>query len=146
DLRDLGEELQSLLDGHLEHLGDRLPLEADLERLAVVALAAAGLARHVDVREEVHLDLDRAVALAGLAAATAHVEGEAALLVAAHLRVGSLRVELTDRREEVGVRGRVRPRRTADRRLIDVDDLVETRDALAAEMLARLHAHPVQAV
>src|SRR6185312_10957518 len=49
DLRDLGEEGKRLLDGHLEHVGDRLPLEADLERLAVVPLAATGLARDVDV-------------------------------------------------------------------------------------------------
>ena len=38
DLRDLREELQRLLDRHLEHVGDRLALEAHLERLAVVAL------------------------------------------------------------------------------------------------------------
>ena len=71
DLRDLGEEAQRLLDRHLEHVGDRLPLEAHLERLAVVARALARLARHVDVGQEVHLDLDLAVALARLAAAAA---------------------------------------------------------------------------
>ena len=87
DLRDLGEERERLLDRHREHVRDRLPLEAHLERLAVVARALAGLARDVDVREEVHLDLDRPVALARLAAAAAHVEREAAGLVAAHLRV-----------------------------------------------------------
>ena len=96
-LRDLGEEGERLLDRHLEHVGDRLALEAHLERLAVVALAVAGLARDVDVGQEVHLDLDRAVALAGLAAAAADVEREAARLVAAHLRLGRQRVELADR-------------------------------------------------
>jgi hypothetical protein len=50
DLRDVGEELERLLDRHLEHVGDRLALEADVERLAVVALAVALLARDVDVR------------------------------------------------------------------------------------------------
>src|SRR5207247_2007448 len=135
-----------LLDRYLEHLGDRLPLESHLERLAVVALPSAGLARDVDVRKEVHLDLDRAVALAGLAAAAADVEREPTLLVAAHLRVGRLRVELADRREEVGIGRRVRPRRSPDRRLVDVDHLVEALDALAAEVPPRLDAHPVQAM
>ena len=88
DLRDLREEAQRLLDGHLEHVGDRLALVADLERLAVVAPALADLARDVDVGQEVHLDLDRAVALARLAAAALDVEREAARLVAAHLRLG----------------------------------------------------------
>ena len=55
-----------------------LPLVADLQRLAVVALALADVAGDVDVGQEVHLDLDDAVALAGLAAAALDVEAEAA--------------------------------------------------------------------
>src|SRR5262249_35898675 len=130
DLRDLREELQRFLDRHLEYLRDVLALEANLERLAVVARALARLARNVDVGQEVHLDLDLAVALARLAAAAADVEREPARLVPAHLRLGGQRVELADRREEVGVGRRVRPRRAADRRLVDVDHLVEDVDAL----------------
>src|SRR5918994_7596749 len=44
DLRDLREEAERLLDRHLEYLRDRLPLEAHLQRLAVVALAPTRLA------------------------------------------------------------------------------------------------------
>ena len=55
-----------------------MPAEAHLERLAVVALPLAHLARHVDVGEEVHLDLHEAVALARLAAAALHVEARSA--------------------------------------------------------------------
>ena len=145
-LRDLGEELERLLDRHLEHVGDRLALEAHLERLLVVAVPVAGLARHVDVGQEVHLDLDRAVALAGLAAAAADVEGEAPGLVAAHLRLGRQRVELADVREQVDVGGRVRARRAADRLLVDVDHLVEDVDPLHRGVLARLDPHPVEPV
>ena len=87
DLRDVHEELERLLDGHLEHVGDVLALEADVERLAVVALAVALLAGHVDVGQEVHLDLDLAVALADLAAPALDVEREAAGHVAARPRL-----------------------------------------------------------
>ena len=62
DLRDVLEELERLLDRHVEHVGDALALELHLERLAVVALAVALLAGHVDVGQEVHLDLDLPVA------------------------------------------------------------------------------------
>ena len=72
------EEVGRLLDRHVEHLGDRLALEVHLERLAVVARAVADLARHVDVGQEVHLDLDRAVAGARLAATALDVEREPA--------------------------------------------------------------------
>src|SRR5439155_22487065 len=67
DLRDLREELERLLDRHVEHLGDVAALEAHLERLAVVARALARLTRNVDVREGGHFDLDLAVATARLA-------------------------------------------------------------------------------
>src|SRR6185436_2078687 len=83
DLRDVREEPERLLDRHVEDVGDRLALEADVQRLAVVPLAVALLARHVDVRQEVHLDLDLPVAAAHLAAPALDVEGEAPRLVAA---------------------------------------------------------------
>ena len=123
------EEADRLLDGHVEHVGDRPALEADLERLAVVALAVALLAGHVHVRQEVHLDLDLAVAAADLAAAALHVEGEAARLVPARPRLLRARVELADVVEQPDVGGRVRARRAPDRRLVDVDDLVDLVEA-----------------
>ena len=127
DGRDRLEEVDRLLDRHVEDLGDGLALVVHLERLAVVARAVADLARNVDVGQEVHLDLDRAVAGARLAAAALDVEREPALLIAAHLRLGGLREQLADVVEDAGVGGRVGPRGTPDRRLVDVDDLVDQR-------------------
>src|SRR5690606_19048666 len=72
------EEDFGLLDGHVEDIGDRFALEGDFQRLAIVALALADVAGDVDVGQEVHLDLDDAVALAGLAASALDVEGETA--------------------------------------------------------------------
>ena len=82
------EERRRLVDGHVEHVGDRLALEGHLQGLAVVALALADVAGDVDVGQKVHLDLDHAVALAGLAAPALDVEREAAGLVAARLSLG----------------------------------------------------------
>src|SRR5204863_165017 len=100
-------------------------LEMDLERLPVVALALAHLAGHVDVRQELHLDLEDPVPLAVLAATALHVEAEAARAVATQPGLGDAREQLPDRAEEPGVRGRVRPRRAADGALVDLDDLVD---------------------
>ena len=55
-----------------------LPFVAHLERFAVVALALAHIARNEHVRQEVHFDLQKAVAGAGLAPSAANVEGEPA--------------------------------------------------------------------
>jgi hypothetical protein len=121
-----------------------LPLNSDLQRLAVVALALADVALDVDVGQEVHLDLDDAVALAGLAAAALDVEGEAAGLVAARLRLGQPGEPVADRGEGAGVGGRVGARRAADRRLVDVDDLVEQLDPVDPVVRAGLLARAVE--
>src|SRR5690606_7401941 len=112
-------------------------LEGDVERLAVVALTVADVAGDIDIRQEVHLDLDDAVALAGLAAPALDVEGEAARLVAARLRFGKAGEPVADRREGAGIGRRVRARRAADGRLVDVDDLVDIFEAVDALVLGR---------
>src|SRR6267143_501196 len=129
DLRDAVEKRGRLLDAHVEHVGDRFAAIGDLERLFVVALALADFAGHVDVRQEMHLDLDDAVPLTVLAAATLDVEAEPARLVAAHLRLGHFGEQLADIGEDAGVGGRVRPGRPADRRLVDIDHLVDEAQA-----------------
>src|SRR5439155_1264036 len=87
--------------------------------------AAANLAGDEHVGEEVHLDGDQAVTGTRLAAAALHVEGETAGPVAARPGLGELGEELAYGAEGAGVRGRVRARAPADRRLIDLDHLVE---------------------
>ena len=58
------EELDRLFDGQIQHVGDRLVPVRDLQRLAIIPPALARLAGHEDVRQEVHLDLLDALALA----------------------------------------------------------------------------------
>ena len=138
------EEGARILDGHVEHVGDARAAEAHLERLAVVALSLADLARHVDVGEKVHLDLHEAVALARLAAPALHVEREASRPVAADLRVRQLGEQLANGREQPRVRGRIRARRAADRALVDVDDLVDVLEPRDAIVLAGNHARAIE--
>ena len=126
------EELAGFLDGHVEHLGDALALVLHFQGFAVVALALAHVARHVDVRQEVHLHLDHAVALAGLAAAALDVEAEAARAVAARARLGHAGEQLADRGEQSGVGGRIRARRATDGALVDIDHLVQMLQAIEA--------------
>jgi hypothetical protein len=51
--------------------------------------------------------------------------------------------QLADRREHPGVGGRVAAWRTSDRRLVDVDDLVEMFDALNFFVRGRLIVCPI---
>ena len=132
------EESRGIVHGHRQHVRDGLVAVQDLQRLAVVAPALALLALDVDVRQEVHLDLDQAVALAGLAAPALDVEGEAPRLVAAGLGLREPGVPLADRAEGAGVGGRVGARRAADGRLVDVHHLVEELEPVDAVVGAGL--------
>src|SRR5699024_10548974 len=88
--RDLGHVLKEderLIHSHIQHFVDILALISDFQGLLVVSLALAHVAGNIHVRQEVHLDLDEAVARAGLAAAALDVERKASWAVAAHLSV-----------------------------------------------------------
>src|SRR5688572_29981161 len=106
--RDGAEELDAFLNRHLKDVGNRFAFEGYFQGLAVVACAFALVALDIDVGQEVHLDLDDAIALAGLAAAALHVEGEAAGLVAARLGLRQTGEPVADRREGAGVGRRIR--------------------------------------
>ena len=134
------EESQGLLHGHLQHFLDAASLVADLQCLAVVALAVADVAGHVHVGQEVHLDLDQAVALTGLAAPAADIEGKTSGFVAACARFRHAGKQFADRCEHAGVGRGVGARRAPDRGLIDVDHLVEAVQPLDVVMGRDFHA------
>ena len=77
------EERHAFLHRHVEHVGDGLTAQGDLQRLGAEARALADAAGHFDVRHEVELGGDHALALALLAPAALDVEAEASCLVAA---------------------------------------------------------------
>ena len=63
---------------HRQDLGDGFVAEFDLQCFSIVAFSLARVAGDIDVGQEVHLDFQQAVALAGLAAAALDVEAETA--------------------------------------------------------------------
>ena len=119
------EEGQGLFHRHLQHLVDVLALVAHLQRLPVVPLALAHLAGDIDIRQEVHLNLDESIPGAGLAPSSPDVEGKPPSIVAPALGVLGGGEQLSDVVEQPGIGGRVGPGGTADRRLVDGDDLVQ---------------------
>src|SRR5207244_2046494 len=70
------EEGDRLLDRLVEKLIQRESVYLDLQYFGAVAPAPARVAGHPEVREEIHLHPLHPLALAALAAAALHVEGE----------------------------------------------------------------------
>jgi len=77
--------------------------------------ALPGVAGDVHIGEEVHLDPDEAVSLAGLAPPALHVEGEPPGLVASRPRLRHEREQIAHRRKDADVGGGVRARGPSDR-------------------------------
>ena len=97
----------------------------------------ADLAGHVDIRQEVHLDLDNAVSSAGLASASLDVEGKSALAVTLGLGVGSAREQRADHVKDACISRRIGPWSPSDRRLVDGDDLVQVLESVDPVVVTR---------
>ncbi|MNE82417.1 hypothetical protein D3C80_1791390 [compost metagenome] len=85
DTRNVLEELGGILHGHLQHIGNALAFIFNFQRLPVVAFAFAYFTRYIDIRQEVHFNLNDSVPAASLTAPALHVKAEPALLEAAYL-------------------------------------------------------------
>src|SRR6218665_3592787 len=86
--RDRFKKFRGLANRPLQNFRDVLAFVVHLEGFSVVPFSAAYLAGNVNVREEVHLNLDRAVARARFAATALHIEAESTGQVSARLRFG----------------------------------------------------------
>ena len=72
----LREELNGLIDGHVEDVADVLVVEVDVEYLGLEPLSVAALAGQHEVGHELHLDGDCALAFAFLTTSAIGVEAE----------------------------------------------------------------------
>ena len=96
DIGHVLEELHSLVDGHIEHIGNRLTFVAHLEGFAVITFAMTILARHLDVGQEIHLDSLISITAAGFATTTLDIERESARFVTTNLSLRQVYKQLTD--------------------------------------------------
>ena len=132
--------LQGLRDRQVQHFGYVLASESHIQSVAVVAGAMADFAGHIHIGQEVHLNLEGAVARTGFAASAFHIEREAAHLIAPHTSFVGGGEELADMSEDTDVGGGVGARGASDGLLVYVDDLVYVLHAVHAAVQTRRHA------
>ena len=130
DTGDIFKKFQPLVDRHVQHVIDVFPLVPDLQGLPVVTPAVAHIAGHKNIRQKMHLDLDDAVAAAGLATAALDVKAETPGLVSPHPGFRGFGKQFPDECEHAGIGAGIGAGGPADGRLIDIDHLVEKFDAL----------------
>ena len=86
----VGEELDALRHGQLQHLGDRLALVSNLERTRIETFSTTGLAVHRGSGQEVHFHLHHSGSFAMGASTLSRIETEAPRAVTTHPRFGHL--------------------------------------------------------
>src|SRR5699024_6745070 len=109
------EKFRGFRDRHVQYFGDIFALVQHFQGLTVIARAITDFTRDINVRQEVHLNLQGAVTLAGLTAPAFNVKAKASRLITAHLRLLSFGKKVTDFIEHTGIGCRVGPWRTPDR-------------------------------
>src|SRR5579862_5161706 len=129
--------MQGFPHGEVQDLVNILAAIAYIENLRLVASSFALFADQFDVGEELHFHRDRAVALAGFAAASGNVEGKMPGGKASLLGLGKGSKEVADAVEGLDVGNRIGARRSADRGLVDQNDVVNEIVALDSAPIRR---------
>ena len=120
DGRNILKEGKRLFHSHIQHIIDVLSFIIYIQCFPVVSFATANLARYINIRQEIHLDLQDPVTGTGLTAPAFDVKRKSSLLVAS-----CLSKKRTDHIKHARRGSRIRTRGAADRRLVDGDDLVQ---------------------
>ena len=128
---------------HIKHVKNTLSLVLHFQRLPIVTFTAADLARHIDVGQEMHLNLYDAVAAARLTASTLYIKTEPSLLIASRFRIRRARKQIAYLVENARVCRGVGAGRPADGRLVNVNHFVKLIDAQNPLMLSGNAARPV---
>ncbi len=109
----------------------------------VVPGTAAHFARHVHIRQKVHLHFRDAVSAAGLTSAALHVKAEPAFGISPNLRFRHLGKKIPNMVEHSRISGRVGSRCPSDWRLVDIDNLIKVLNTLNLPIFARRLLQPI---
>ena len=107
--------MKRLFYRHIQNIINAFSFIFYFQRLAVIAFAAADFTRNVNIRQEMHLDLQDTVSGAGFTASAFYIEAESSFFIAACLGILCRRKQITDLIKYAGVRCRIGTRCSPDR-------------------------------
>src|SRR6202453_5316157 len=139
DRRAFREKGARLVNREFEYLIDIPSQVAQAQNMALEAAPVAGLAAHLEIGHEMHLDRHGARALTALAAPSAYVKGKIARLNAEPPGFRTGRKQLTDIIVDFQIGGGIRAHRTRRHLLPHMDNLanlLKAVDAIAGASLA----------
>src|SRR5690606_33428727 len=124
DLRLVFKKFHRLFHSHFEYVRNRLPFEPDLQRLPIVALAFTGFTRHINIGQKFHLNEPEPRPLTRFTSSAFYIERKSTRLVSPDLGFRKLRKQIPDIGKYSRVSRRIRPRCSANRRLVDFNHFI----------------------
>ncbi len=103
----------------------------------IIPPAPALFAFHIHIGQKLHFNPHEAFALTRFASAAFDIEAESSGRISADARFGQFRVQITDGRKGAGVSGRIRARRAADGRLVNINHFVQILQSQNSFMFSR---------
>ena len=104
------------------------------------------IAGDVDIRKEVHLDLDVAVSVAVLAASARNIEAESSAPVATGLALGKACIEVPDVAPDLDICSRIRTWGLSYRTLVNLNQLIEILGTFNGFVSIEFLGFPVESV
>ena len=138
------EEFACFIDCHIKYIVDTLTLILDFQCLPVIPLSMTDLTWYIYICQEMHLNLDDTIATARLTSATCNIERESSLRVTHCLCIFCVREQITDQIKDPCISCRVRTWASADRRLVDIDNLIQLVQSCDIIMLTRFYLRTIQ--
>ena len=104
----------------------------------------ANLTRDINIRQEVHLNLDNTITRAGFTTASLDIERETSLLITSNLGLIGLSKKVTDIVKDTCIGGWIRTRCTANWTLVNINQALDMLDASHRFVFARFLTVSIQ--
>ena len=137
DFGNVAEKFQGFFHRHIQDIGDILALVLHFEGFAVITLAATNFAGHIDIGQEMHFNFDDSVTAAFFTATPLDIKTEPAFLITPSLGFRGFGKKIPDQIKHAGIGGRIGAGGSANRGLIDINDLVDKFNPLDAGVFSR---------
>ena len=130
-------EMHCFFYGHVQNIIDILSFVFHFQCLSVVTSSLTYFTWNIDIRQEMHLDLDDSISAAGLTSSSFDVKTESSFFIASCFCIWCCREQIPDQVKYSGIGCRIGSRSPPDRRLVDIDHLVQLFQSLDAFVSAR---------
>ena len=135
-----------LIHGHFQYISNAFSFKGCFQGFPIVTFPLTNLTGNIDIRQEVQFDLDDTIPLAGFTTPALYIKAKAAFFVSPGFGLFAFGKDFPNGIEYTGIGCRIASGSTADRALINGNDLIQILQASDLGIIFRHHFGAVQLV